>query len=86
MTAASDEAGDAGRKRSQDTGTTRLSINLSAETAEAFRELAGRKGLSITEGIRRAISAWQFLEEETSRGNKIAVIEPDGSIRTIVLL
>jgi hypothetical protein len=86
MTAASHEADSAGRGRSQDRESARLSINLSTETADAFRELAGRKGLSITEGIRRAISAWQFLEDETSKGNQIAVIERDGSVRKVVLL
>jgi hypothetical protein len=86
MTAASDEPDNADRERPQDKGSTRLSINLSAETAEALRELAARKGVSITEGIRRAIAAWQFLEVEASKGNRIAVIEQDGSIRTVVLL
>jgi hypothetical protein len=86
MTAASDEADGAGRERPQEKGSARLSINLSTETADAFRELAERKGLSITEGIRRAIAAWQFLEDETSKGNQIAVIERDGSVRKVVLL
>jgi Ribbon-helix-helix protein, copG family len=86
MTAASDEADNTGREGPQEKASTRLSINLSTETADALRELAGRKGLSITEGIRRAIAAWQFLEVETSRGNQIAVIEQDGSVRTVVLL
>ena len=64
----------------------RLSVNLSLETAELFRVLIERKGLSITEGIRRAIAVWKFLEDEKSRGNEIAVIEPDNSVRKIVLL
>jgi Ribbon-helix-helix protein, copG family len=86
MTAATDETDSEGPGRPQDKGNARLSINLSTETADAFRELTGRKGLSITEGIRRAIAAWQFLEDEMSKGNQIAVIERDGSIRTVVLL
>jgi hypothetical protein len=86
MTAASDETDGVGRGRYPDKGSTRLSINLSTETADAFRELTGRKGLSITEGIRRAIAAWQFLEDEASKGNQIAVIESDGSVRKVVLL
>lgn len=64
----------------------RLSVNLSIETAEVFRSLIERKGLSITEGIRRAIAVWKFMEDEKSRGNEIAVIEPDNSIRKIILL
>jgi hypothetical protein len=64
----------------------RLSVNLSIETAEIFKSLIERKGLSITEGIRRAIAVWKFLEDEKSRGNEIAVIEPDNSVRKVILL
>lgn len=87
MTTASDDASGAEQGRSQDKGSVaRLSINLSTEAADAFKELIGRKGLTLTEGIRRAIVVWQFFEDETSKGNQIAVIEHDGSIRKVVLL
>jgi hypothetical protein len=66
--------------------TVRLSVNLSAESAETFKTLIKRKGLTITEGIRRAIAVWKFVEDETQRGNQIAVIERDDSVRKVVLL
>jgi hypothetical protein len=66
--------------------TVRLSVNLSVESAETLRALIRRKGLTITEGIRRAIAVWKFVEDESSRGNQLAVIETDGSIRKVVLL
>ena len=40
--------------------SVRLSINLSIESAETLRALIRRKGLTITEGIRRAIAIWEF--------------------------
>jgi len=64
----------------------RLSVNLGSETSEIFQELIVRKGLSITEGISRAIAAWEFLEDEKALGNQIAVVEPDESVRKVVLL
>ncbi len=64
----------------------RLSVNLSFETAETFKGLIGRKGLSISEGMRRAIAVWKFLEDEEALGNQIAVIEPDETVRKVVLL
>ena len=67
-------------------GTVRLSVNLSTETAETFKTLTGRKGLTITEGIRRAIAVWKFVEGETAAGNTLAVIEADGSVRKVMLL
>ena len=66
--------------------SVRLSINLSVESAETLRSLIRRKGLTITEGIRRAIAVWKFVEDENSNGNQLAVIEQDGSIRKVVLL
>jgi hypothetical protein len=64
----------------------RLSVNLNEETAEELKSLIGRRGFSISEGVRRAIAVWKFLEDEKSRGNEIAVIEADGSARIVVLL
>jgi len=64
----------------------RLSVNLGSETADIFKELIERKGLSITEGVRRAIAIWKFLEDEKSLGNQIAVVEPDESVRKVILL
>lgn len=64
----------------------RLSVNLSFETAEIFKTLIERRGFSISEGIRRAIAVWKFLEDEKALGNEIAVIEPDETVRKVVLL
>jgi len=64
----------------------RLSVNLSVETSEVFKSLIERKGFSISEGVRRAIAIWEYLEDEKSRGNELAVIERDNSVRKVVLL
>lgn len=64
----------------------RLSVNLSTETDEIFKSLIDRKGLSISEGIRRAIAVWKFFEDEEARGNEIAVTEPEGGVRKVVIL
>jgi hypothetical protein len=86
MTSNGDETDGADKERPQDKGTVvRLSINLSAEFANEFKTLLDRQGLTITEGIRKAIRAWQFLETERSKGNEIAVIEQN-EIRKVVLL
>jgi hypothetical protein len=66
--------------------SVRLSVNLSPGTAAILRTVLNRKGLSITEGIRRAIAVWKFVEDEVERGNQLAVIEKDGEVRKVVLL
>ena len=87
MVAFSDETDDPGQEHSQDKGSpVRLSINLNSESADAFKALIERKQFTITEGIRRAITVWQFLEDEIAKGNEIAIVEPDSTVRKIVLL
>lgn len=53
----------------------RLSVNLSPDVAQVLRVLVGRKGVSFTEGIRRALACWKYLEEQKVLGNRIAIIE-----------
>ncbi|MFI6705156.1 hypothetical protein ACIBF7_01905 [Nonomuraea sp. NPDC050478] len=67
-------------------GFVRLSINLSTETMDILRRLIEAKGLSITDGVRRAIKVWQFVEEQTEKGNELAVIEPNGDVRKVLVL
>lgn len=67
-------------------GHVRLSVNVSHATARAFRELIGRKGITITEGVRRAIAVWRFVEAETAAGNRLAVITQAGTVHEVTLL
>jgi hypothetical protein len=66
--------------------SVRLSVNISPATAEAFRALMARRELTATEGVRRAIAVWKFIEDEVAAGNEVAVIEADGSLRKVTLL
>lgn len=64
----------------------KLAVNISDETARTFRRLIAAKSISITEGVRRAIAVWAFVEDEIKAGNKIAVVESDGTVRNVALL
>jgi len=67
---------------------TRLSVNLSLDTATALKDLVTRKGITLTDGICRAIAVWKFVEDEIAKGNRLAVIEhEDGKerVREVVL-
>ena len=75
-----------------DTATTtkvaRLSVNLALDVAAVLRKWTKKKGISVTESIRRAIAVWNSVEEEQAQGNRLAVIERDGNkerIREVVL-
>ncbi len=63
----------------------RLSVNISTGTAATFRSLIAAKGVTATEGVRRAIAVWAFFEAEIAAGNRLAVIERDGTVRNVEL-
>lgn len=67
--------------------TTRLSVNLSQEIADALQSITTRRGIRITEAIRRAISTQKFVEDALDRGATILIVEPGESTpRELVFL
>lgn len=63
----------------------RLSVNVSLDVGRAIDQLAKRNKTSITEVIRRAVSAYKFIDDEVAAGGKI-LIEKDGTIREVKFL
>jgi hypothetical protein len=68
------------------TGSVRLSIKLSADAAEAIREISERRGITITEVIRRAISTHKYIDDASARGAKVLVREPDKTVSELVFV
>lgn len=64
----------------------RYSVNVSDQTSHNLQTWIGRKGLTITAGIHRAIGVWTFMLDEEAKGNRLAVVEPDGTVRKVNLL
>ncbi|AMM22779.1 CopG family transcriptional regulator (plasmid) [Frondihabitans sp. PAMC 28766] len=65
----------------------RLNVNLNSETADALKEIADHRGISFTEAVRRAISVYKFIDEETQEGRRIQTVSPDRSdVRELVLM
>lgn len=81
------------RGRTHDPGTaaqdqaqlTRLSVNLSPIVAETLKDYASRKGVSVTEAIRRAISILTYVNEAQERGASLN-IEEAGRLKEIQFL
>ncbi|MGL5829447.1 MAG: ribbon-helix-helix protein, CopG family [Angustibacter sp.] len=48
----------------------RLSVNINDETEAALKELAAKKGTTVTEIVRRAVSVYKFVDEQTGDGQK----------------
>jgi hypothetical protein len=60
----------------------RLSVNVAPDVGEAIDDLAKRHGTTITDVIRRAVSIYKYVDDETSRGAKI-LVEKDGTFREV---
>jgi len=64
-------------------GYVRLVVNIPTEAAEALRGMSSRRGLTVTELVRRAIGCLKFFDEakesgktiELRKGSKIQRIE-----------
>jgi hypothetical protein len=65
-----------GTSTEEERPVVRLSVNLAPDVADVLKFWKGRKGISITEAVRRAIAVWNFVENERDKGNRIAILEP----------
>lgn len=61
----------------QPSNIVRLSLNVSREVSDVAKELARRRGLTVTETVRRAIGVLKFMDEVEARGGRIYVEEDD---------
>lgn len=55
--------------------TGRLTVNLPANLIEELKQLSEMEHVSMTELIRRAISAEKFLRTQSEEGNQILILE-----------
>lgn len=65
---------------------TRLSVNVTLDVADAIRSITRRKGISATEGVRRAIAIWKLVEDAVEDGGTVQVVSSTGKARELVLL
>lgn len=61
---------------------TRLSININDETAASLQSQL--PAVSVTERVRRAVALYGFLDAAMQRGERIRLIDRDGSVRELV--
>lgn len=73
-------SGDAAGER-----LVRLSVNLGPEVADQLKEYAGRKGVSVTEAVRRAIAILAFVDSAQARGASLNLKE-GSSLKEVLFL
>lgn len=65
---------------------TKLNININDETEAALKDLAARRGITVTETVRRAVSVYKFIEDEMDAGGKLQVIHEDGDSTSVAIV
>jgi predicted transcriptional regulator len=66
--------------------TTRLSVNINDETADALKELAKDRGTSVTDIVRRAVAIYKFVEDETGSGKSLQLVDDDDRVTKVAVL
>lgn len=65
--------------------TVKLSVNLSREVVNALQEIAEKKGVSMTEVVRQAISHEKYITDAISEDKKVLIEDTkSGKIRELV--
>jgi hypothetical protein len=64
--------------------TVKLSANLSRTVANALKELAQRRGVSMTELLRLAISHEKFFLDAVDQNEKILLRDSKGTYREVI--
>jgi hypothetical protein len=67
-------------------GVSRLAINLPNQVLEELKDLADEESVTVTEIVRRAISAERFLRGHIEAGNQLLVLEKDQSTPSRVVV
>jgi hypothetical protein len=75
---------EAATAKTSSSATSRLSVNLSKEAADALRTMTDRRNITTTEAIRRAISTQKFIEDALDRGAKVLIVEPGEPARELI--
>lgn len=68
-----------------DSNIVKISVNLTEDAVEALKDLAAKRGTTVTEVLRRAISTEKYLDQvQRNEGAKVLVEDKKGKIRELV--
>ena len=65
-------------------GIVKLTVNVPAESVGGLRDYAKEHGITMTEGLRRALGLQSYLDKELAKGVKV-LFEHNGKMRQLVL-
>jgi hypothetical protein len=62
----------------------KASFNIPKDELKALKDLAGRRGIPVTQALRQAIASELFLQEQVDHGKKLIVESDDGDQMQLV--
>lgn len=62
----------------------KVTVRLSGEAMQRVRAIAARKGITINEFMRRAVSTEAFIAEETASGGRVLIEGRDARVKEVV--
>jgi hypothetical protein len=89
MNSTQEKARTQGAASAANKDVVRLSVNLASDVAAALKTLSTQQGVSVTEGVRRAIALWKLVSDERAKNNRVMIVEGEGEsakFRELVLL
>ena len=60
---------------------TRLTVDLSDRAEEIVSRLASDQGTTKVEVLRRALALYDYVQEQTSEGSKLALVGDGGDVK-----
>lgn len=63
----------------------KVAVTLTPTEVETLRSLATRRGISMTEVIRRALAFEKFMWDSTAQGDKVLLEASDGTVRQVLV-
>lgn len=73
------------KPKSEERLIVKTSVNLPQEDLDALREMAQRRGSTMADVLRRAISIERFLEETRAEGGKVLIETKDKQLRELLI-
>jgi predicted transcriptional regulator len=65
----------------------KISANLSTAVVEALKDIAAKRGVSMTEALRQAISHEKYFQDAIDQDQRILLEDPkSGRLREVVLV
>ena len=65
--------------------TVKISANLPQATIDQLRWIAGQRGTTMTEVLRRAIDHEAFLQASANNSVKVLTEGPDGAMQQLII-